>query len=118
MTNLIIKNQHRLMRKKRIRQVVVGTNDRPRLSVSISLKHVSAQLINDQTNQTLVYATTVGAKKMPANLTERAALIGSQVAQKALSKKYKKVVFDRNGRLYHGRIKALAEAARSGGLEF
>ncbi len=118
MNNLNIKNQQKLMRKKRIRNVVKGTSERPRLSVTISLNHVSAQLINDDTNQTLAYASSIGNKKLASNLTAKAVYVGEKIAKDASSKKFTKIVFDRNGKLYHGRIKALAEAARSGGLEF
>lgn len=109
---------NRVQRKQRVRAVVSGTPERPRLSVHVSHKHVTAQIIDDTKHSTLVYATTVGQKSTPANLTERATWVGGEIAKKAKAAKIKRVVFDRSGRLYHGRIKALAEAARSGGLEF
>jgi large subunit ribosomal protein L18 len=104
-------------RRARIRARVSGTATRPRLSVKISLNHVTCQLIDDQTGKTLAYVTTVGAK-VKGNLTEKATWAGEQVATAAKAKKIKQVVFDRNGRIYHGRLHALAEAARKAGLEF
>lgn len=113
----INKLANRQLRKDRVRSVVKGTIDRPRLSVFISNLHVSAQIIDDETQKTLASATTVGQK---AKLTksEAAALIGTEIAKKAKKAKISKVVFDRNGRLYAGRLKALAEAAREEGLDF
>jgi large subunit ribosomal protein L18 len=105
-------------RKNRIRKTVVGTEQRPRLVVRISNKHVEAQVINDADHKTLAHATTVGQKAATGTMTERAAWVGEQIAKKAKQKKVTQVVFDRNGRLYHGRIKALADAARKGGMEF
>jgi large subunit ribosomal protein L18 len=110
---------HRLaLRKKRIRSVVSGTGDRPRLTVYVSNKHISAQIIDDTERRTLVYVTTVGQKNPGQTMTERAAWVGKEIATKAKAGKIKRVVFDRNGRLYHGRIKTLATAAREQGLEF
>jgi large subunit ribosomal protein L18 len=79
--------------------------------------HVSAQLIDDDKSVTIASATTVG-KKFSGTMTEKAVLIGKEIAVNAKKAKVKKVVFDRNGRIYHGRVKALADAARAGGLEF
>lgn len=104
-------------RKARVRSTVSGTAARPRLSVFISNRHVSAQLINDETHQTIAATTSVGVKEK-LNLTEQAIKAGEDIAKKAQKAKIKSVVFDRNGRQYHGRIKALAEAARKNGLEF
>ena len=104
-------------RKLRIRKVVVGTTEQPRLVISISNLHVSAQIIDDTKKQTLVSATTIG-KKTTGTLTEKAISIGNDIAKKAKAKKISKVVFDRNGKKYHGRIAALAQAAREKGLEF
>lgn len=110
---------HRLkLRKNRIRSVVSGTTERPRLTVHVSNKHISAQIIDDSKQRTLASATTVGQKDAKGTMTERAAWVGKEVATKAKAGKIKQVVFDRNGRLYHGRIKALATAAREQGLEF
>lgn len=110
--------QNLARRKARIRKVAVGTSERPRLSVFISNSHVSAQIIDDSKHSTLVSATTIGNKSAKGTMTEKAELIGTQIAKQAKYKKIKKVVFDRNGRLYHGRVKALADKARQGGLEF
>jgi large subunit ribosomal protein L18 len=105
------------LRKARIRKVVKGTSVRPRLSVHISTVHVSAQIIDDEKHHTLAYVTTVGNKKIEQNLTVRAKWVGTEVAKKAKLKKIKQVAFDRNGKLYHGRVKALADAAREEGLK-
>ncbi len=105
-------------RQHRVRTHIKNVSDRPRLSVFISNQHVSAQIINDTTHKTLVAVSTVGQKNGSANLTERATWVGEQVAIAAKAAKINKVVFDRGGKLYHGRIKALADAARAGGIEF
>jgi large subunit ribosomal protein L18 len=104
-------------RAKRVRSVVSGTSGRPRLAVSISNLHVVAQIIDDSQGKTLAYTTSVGEKVGPS-LTDKAVWAGSDIAQKAKKAKVKKIVFDRSSRKYHGRVKALAEAAREGGLEF
>jgi large subunit ribosomal protein L18 len=118
MNNLAIKLQNRAQRKHRIRKFVSGTAERPRLSVYVSNLHVTAQVIDDTTNKTLAYATTVGQKAATGTMTDRAAWVGSEIAKKAKAAKVKAVVFDRGGKVYHGRVKALADAARNGGLEF
>lgn len=106
-------------RKFRIRSKISGTAERPRLSVSVSNKHISAQLIDDTTRHTIVAATTIGqTSKAKGTMTEKATLIGETIAKKAKKAGVKKVVFDRNGKMYHGRVKALADAARKEGLEF
>lgn len=117
MKRLTDKLRNRNLRKNRIRAVVSGTAERPRLSVHISNKHISAQLIDDDAGKTLAYVTTVG-QKATGTMTERAVTIGAEVAKQAKAKKIKQVVFDRSGKLYHGRVKALADAARQEGLEF
>ena len=104
-------------RRARVRARVSGTAERPRLSVRISLRHVVAQLIDDTKGHTLAYVTTVGSDQK-GTMTERAAWVGQQIAEQAKAKKITKVVFDRNGRIYHGRLHELAEAARKAGLEF
>ena len=86
--------------------------------MTISNLHISAQIIDDSKHHTIVAATSVGDKKATGTMTERAVYVGEQLAKKAKAKKVTKVVFDRNGRKYHGRIKALADAARQNGLEF
>jgi large subunit ribosomal protein L18 len=85
--------------------------------VKITLSHVVAQLIDDTTGRTLVGVTTVGAD-VKGSMTEKATWVGEKIAAAAKAKKIKQVVFDRNGRIYHGRLHALAEAARQNGLEF
>jgi len=104
-------------RAARTRAKVQGTAERPRLSVNISNTHVSAQVINDEEGKTIAAATSVGAK-MKGSMTEIAATIGEKVATAAKAKKVKAVVLDRGNKKYHGRIKALADAARKNGLEF
>ena len=105
------------LRKARVRSKVNGTAVRPRLTVTISNLHVSAQLVDDETHHTIASATTVGAKAT-GTMTEKAALIGTEIAKKAKKAKITAVVFDRNGRQYAGRLKSLADAARNEGLEF
>lgn len=105
-------------RKHRIRAKITGTTARPRLTISISNMHVSAQIIDDSKHSSLVSATTVGNKLATGTMTQKAELIGKEIASKAIKNKIKRVVFDRNGKRYHGRIKALADAARTEGLEF
>lgn len=111
-----IRNQAQ-RRKFRVRAKVNGTSDRPRLSVNISHLHVSAQIINDEEQTTLASATTVGQKGLPNNLSAKAEWVGKEIAKRAKSAKVKQVVFDRSSRLYHGRVKVLADAAREAGLE-
>ncbi|MDR0887157.1 MAG: 50S ribosomal protein L18 [Candidatus Nomurabacteria bacterium] len=105
-------------RKARSRAKVFGTATRPRLSVKITNKHIIAQIINDESSATLAYAATVKKTTDKGTMTEKAALIGKEIAKKALAVKVTKVVFDRNGKLFAGRLSALAEAARKEGLEF
>ncbi|MDF2461126.1 MAG: rplR [Candidatus Saccharibacteria bacterium] len=93
-------------RRARVRATVTGSTARPRLSVKISLSHVIAQIVDDSKGHTLAYVSTVGH------------WVGEQIAALAKAKKVKQVVFDRNGRIYHGRLAALADAARKNGLEF
>lgn len=118
-----LKVQTRLRRKKHIRKKISGTLDRPRLCVYRSLKHIYAQLIDDTTGRTLTAASSVSKDlrqevTTAKNKTEASKIVGKDLAQKAVKAGMKKVVFDRNGFLYHGRVKALAEGAREGGLEF
>ena len=105
------------LRKNRVRAKVGGSAEKPRLSVFVSGTNVSAQLIDDVEGKTLASATTIG-KKMTGTLAEKAAKVGEEIADAAKKAKIKTVVFDRNGRRYAGRLKALADAARKGGLEF
>lgn len=117
MSNLTKKLLNRSLRKARVRAKVNGTAERPRLSVTISNMHVSAQLIDDAAGATLAAATTVGTK-ISGTMTEKCTAIGTDIAKKAKKIKINAVVFDRNGRQYAGRLQALAEAARKEGLEF
>ena len=107
-------------RKQRIRKKIEGTTERPRMSVFRSIKHIGVQIIDDTTGSTLVSASTCEKDfrgKKNGNC-EAAKAIGALVAERAKAKGVEKVVFDRNGSLYHGRVKALAEAARQKGLVF
>lgn len=117
MSNFAQKLLNRSLRKNRVRAKVNGTAERPRLSVTISNMHVSAQLIDDTKGHTLASATTVGTKAS-GTMTEKCAVIGTEIAKKAKKAKITAVVFDRNGRQYASRLKALADAARKEGLEF
>ncbi|RKW02053.1 MAG: 50S ribosomal protein L18 [Candidatus Saccharimonas sp.] len=114
---LALKKQNLALRKGRVRAKISGTAERPRLTVTISNLHVSAQIIDDIAQKTLVSATTVGSKAKGTK-TELAAKIGAEIAKKAKKAKINTVVFDRNGRQYAGRLHALADAARKEGLEF
>jgi large subunit ribosomal protein L18 len=112
----------RLKRRKRVRSRLRGTSEQPRLNVFRSLKHIYAQAILDTTGETLANASTLspelkGDLRLPGNV-EAAKKVGELIAKKCLEKGIQKVVFDRNGYLYHGRVKALAEAARTNGLIF
>ncbi len=116
-----IKQKHvrRSRRRKGIRKRVVGTPGRPRLSVFRSNRHISAQVIDDLAGRTLAAATTHSKQRAePAGNCTAAAAIGSAVAEMARKAGVKTVVFDRSGYRYHGRVKALADAAREGGLKF
>lgn len=119
------KNQKTLRRAKirrRVRAKISGTSDRPRLCVYRSLKHIDLQIIDDTKGVTLVSSTTKASNlKDELNgktFTERAAIVGKDIAQKAIDAGITSVVFDRSGYLYHGKIKAVADAAREGGLQF
>jgi large subunit ribosomal protein L18 len=110
------KIERRIKIKYRIRKNVNGTAERPRMSVFRSNKQIYVQIINDLTGKTLASASSLGMETMPKK--EQAAKVGEIVAKKALEAGIEKVVFDRNGYLYHGRVKELADAARKGGLKF
>jgi large subunit ribosomal protein L18 len=135
------KRQKRLSRKTRVRKKVRGTGDRPRLSVYRSLSHIYAQVIDDDSGKTLVSVSSLRMEMSAAEVKEaagteeegkkkkkekkpeglkvrRSRAVGKAIAEKAISLGIKKVVFDRAGFLYHGRVAALAEAARKNGLEF
>ncbi len=109
-------------RRRRVRQKISGSSERPRLSVFRSLKHIYAQIINDERGETLVEASTLSpelkGKFSNSGNIAAAQNVGALIAQKARQQRIEVVVFDRGGHLYHGRIKALAEAARADGLKF
>jgi large subunit ribosomal protein L18 len=118
-----LKAKRRLKRKAHVRANITGTVERPRLTVFKSLSHIYAQVINDVDGKTIVSASTLD--KEIRNLitdgmtkTAKSVVIGNAIAKRALEADIKKVAFDRNGYIYHGRIKAFADAARQGGLEF
>ena len=117
MNMLAKKLLNKSLRSKRVRAKITGTAERPRLTVTISNKHISAQIIDDIAKKTLVSSTTVGAKQT-GSMTEQAAFIGTDIAKKAKKSKITVIVFDRNGRQYAQRLSALADAARKEGLEF
>lgn len=112
-------NAARIRRHKRVRKNISGTAERPRLNVYRSLNHIYAQIIDDVKGVTLVAASSMdkGFEGKGGNI-EGAAAVGKAVAEKALAAGIKAVVFDRSGYVYHGRVAALAESAREGGLEF
>ena len=110
------KVERRIKIKYRVRKNVNGTAERPRLSVFRSNKQIYVQVINDVTGNTLVSASSLGLEAMPK--IEQAQKVGAMLAEKAKAAGITSVVFDRNGYLYHGRVKALADAAREGGLNF
>ncbi len=117
------KNYARLKKKKHISKSVIGTPERPRLVVYKSLKHIYAQLVDDVNQKTITGISSLskdlqGKIAKAKNRVEVAEIIGNGIAKKALDLKFEKVVFDRNGYIYHGRIKAVAEAARKGGIKF
>ena len=112
------RNEIRQRIHARIRQKLAGTAERPRLNVYRSLNHVYAQVVDDQKGETLVAASPLEAKSKTGGNVAAAREIGKAIAEKAVAKGIKQVVFDRGGYLYHGRVKALADAARAAGLEF
>lgn len=114
------KDFRRFRIKRRIRKIVSGTPDRPRMTVFRSNKAIYVQLIDDQAGKTLVAASSMekGMMDNKGTKTDLAKLVGKLIAEKSLQAGIDKVVFDRNGYLYHGRVKALADAAREGGLKF
>ena len=118
---MIPQRQRNVIRQRvhwRIRQKMQGTAERPRLNVYRSLNHIYAQIIDDAAGETLVSASTLSAKLKTGGNVAAAKEVGKLVAEEARKKGIKRVVFDRGGYLYHGRLKALAEAARESGLEF
>jgi len=122
MNRLDAKRKIRNARKKRVRKQIQGTASRPRLTVYRSLRHIYAQIVDDVAGHTIVAASTVGRDlrdgiESTSNL-EAAKAVGRAIGAKAIAKEVSKVVFDRNGFAYHGKVKALADAAREAGLEF
>ena len=123
MANRIVKkNERRARRKKSIRKVIFGTGERPRLSVFRSAKHISAQIINDFDGRTVVSSSTMAKdlrdKVKSGGNADAAKVVGEDLAEKAKAAGVEAVVFDRNGYRFHGRIAALADAAREKGLKF
>ena len=120
MIKKVSRNEMRLERHKRIRKDLSGTDKKPRLNVFRSNANISAQIIDDTKGVTLVSASTLEKELKIKNggNVEAAKLIGAEIAKRANNAKIKEVVFDRGGYLYHGRVKALAEAARENGLQF
>jgi large subunit ribosomal protein L18 len=118
---MITQNKRNAIRQRihaRIRVKLSGTEERPRLNVYRSLNHIYAQVIDDQKGETIVSASSLGLKLKTGGNVASAKEIGKAIAERAVAKGIKRVVFDRGGYLYHGRVKALADAAREAGLEF
>lgn len=122
MANKNKKTAGRLRRKRSIRKRISGTAERPRLSVFRSSQHIYAQVVDDTTGVTLAAASTLSpeirGEREGKKKTELAGLVGKLVAERCKAKNIEQVVFDRNGFIYHGRVKAVADAAREGGLQF
>lgn len=123
MKKIEIKKTRRIRRKKHIRKTVYGTQERLRLTVFKSLNNIYAQLIDDETGKTVLSASTLDKEvreqiKPEMKKTEQSSFVGKFLAEKAKEQGISQVSFDRNGFIYHGRIKSLADAARKGGLEF
>jgi large subunit ribosomal protein L18 len=122
MGSMNIRQQARLKRKKRIRKKIYGTAQRPRLSVFRSARHIYAQVVDDAAGHTLAAASTMDKDALSGskfeNKVDAAKFIGKLVGERAVGKGIKEVIFDRNGFLYHGRIKSLSEGAREAGLIF
>ena len=113
---MITKQERRIKIKDRVRKKISGTLERPRMTVFRSNKQIYVQIIEDLNGRTLAAASSLGMEKMPKK--EQAAKVGELIAQKAQEAGITTVVFDRNGYLYHGRVKEVADAARKGGLKF
>ncbi len=113
-----VKEVSRTKKKLRIRRKITGSTEKPRLSIFRSARHMYAQIIDDSKGVTLVSASTLDVDGLKGSNKSTAAAIGKEIAKRALAKKIEAVVFDRNGYLYHGRIKSLADGAREAGLKF
>lgn len=111
------KKQQNVRRATRVRLKISGSSDRHRLSVFMSGRNISAQVIDDQSGRTVAYATSIG-RNPQLGKDDMALWVGGQIAKKAKAAKVKKVIFDRGSRKYHGKMKRLADAARAEGLEF
>lgn len=118
MINKVSKNETRKRRHARVRAKVSGTSTCPRLNVFRSNSHIFAQIIDDTNGTTLVSSSSLALKLESSSNIEAAGKVGTDIAKKALDKNITSVVFDRGGYVYHGRVKALAEAAREAGLKF
>lgn len=118
MAKTMSRNDIRKRRHMRVRRKISGTPECPRLNVFRSSSHIHAQVIDDVNGITLVSASSVDMKLENGGNVEAAAKVGTEIANRALAKKIENVVFDRGGYIYHGRVKALAEAAREAGLKF
>lgn len=119
----ILKQQRRRRRKLHIRKDIFGSNERPRLTIFRSLNNIYAQIVNDIDQKTVVSASNIDKEvkaliKPEMTKVQVSELVGSLIAKRAMEANVTKVAFDRNGFIYHGRVKALADAARKGGLEF
>lgn len=118
MINKVSRNKMRVMRHARVRSKIVGTTEVPRLCVFRSNKNISCQIIDDENGVTLASASSLGLKLKNGGNIEAAKEVGKAIAEAAKKAKITKVVFDRGGYLYHGRVEALATSARESGLEF
>ncbi len=123
MNKFALKQTRFQRRKKHVRKTVFGRHDRPRLTVTRTLNHIYAQIINDEEGTTMVSASTLDKEikdrlKPEMKKVEQSKMVGEAIAKRALETDIKSVSFDRNGLLYHGRVKALADGARKGGLQF
>ena len=118
MLTKISKNTNRRYVHERIRKKILGTSERPRLNVYRSLNHIYVQLVDDMQGSTLVFANSAEGKKGSGGNVAAAKSVGKLIAERAKAKGITKVVFDRGGYIYHGRVKALADAAREAGLQF
>jgi large subunit ribosomal protein L18 len=114
----LVAHKLRTRRHKRVRKHAFGTAERPRLVVYRSNRGITAQLVDDSAGKTLAAASSLSVRNTKGNKTDQAAAVGKLLAENAKSAGVKSVIFDRGGYLYHGRVKALAEAAREGGLQF
>ena len=112
-----VKREARIRRHRRVRKRVVGTAERPRLAVFRSNRHIYAQLVDDRESRTVASASDLGLAGSDDDKTARAREVGKALAASAKAAGIERAVFDRGGRLYHGRVQALAEGAREGGLE-